>query len=108
LSDLVDQSELKTGRRSEGLFFAAATFIRKATQGLGLMTASMLLYLAGFPEGANTTQVSAESVNTLVMLYIPTILFIWMTMLLVISLYRLDRKQHEENLRQLAERNSGG
>ena len=108
LSDLVDQSELKTGRRSEGLFFAAATFIRKATQGLGLMVASMLLYLADFPEGADTTQVSAESVNTLVMLYIPTILFIWITMLLVISRYQLDRSQHEDNLRQLAERNSAG
>jgi GPH family glycoside/pentoside/hexuronide:cation symporter len=66
------------------------------------------LYLADFPEGANTNQVSAESVNTLVMLYIPTILFVWMTMLLVISRYRLDRKQHEENLRQLAERISAG
>ncbi|MFT4519891.1 MAG: GPH family glycoside/pentoside/hexuronide:cation symporter [Halioglobus sp.] len=108
LSDLVDQSELKTGRRSEGLFFAASTFIRKATQGLGLMAASMLLYLADFPEGANTTQVSAESVNTLVQYYIPTILFIWMAMLLVISRYRLDRMQHEKNLRQLAERNSAG
>jgi hypothetical protein len=29
-------------------------------------------------------------------------------MLLVISRYRLDRMQHEKNLRQLAERNSAG
>jgi GPH family glycoside/pentoside/hexuronide:cation symporter len=29
MADLVDQSELKTGRRSEGVFFAASTFIRK-------------------------------------------------------------------------------
>ena len=101
MADLVDQSELKTGRRSEGIFFAASTFIRKATQGIGLMIASMLLYLANFQQGANTTQVSAESINHLALLYIPTILFIWLTMIAVISTYRLDRKQHEDNLRQL-------
>jgi len=102
MADLVEQSELKTGRRSEGIFFAASTFIRKTTQGIGLMAASMLLYLADFPQGADTTQVSAESVDHLVTLYIPTILVIWLTMIAVISSYRLDREQHEENLRQLA------
>ncbi|EAW31249.1 sugar transporter [marine gamma proteobacterium HTCC2143] len=101
MADLVDQSELKTGRRSEGVFFAASTFIRKATQGIGLMLASMLLYLADFQQGADTTQVAAESIDRLVMLYIPAILFIWLTMIAVISTYRLDRKQHEENLRKL-------
>jgi GPH family glycoside/pentoside/hexuronide:cation symporter len=106
MADLVDQSELKTGRRSEGVFFAASTFIRKATQGIGLMTASMLLYLAGFPEGADTSQVTPEVVDRLVTLYIPTILVIWLTMIAVISTYRLDRKQHEENLRKLAVKQS--
>lgn len=101
MADLVDQSELKTGRRSEGVFFAASTFIRKATQGIGLMLASMLLYLADFQEGADTSQVAAESIDRLVTLYIPTILFVWLTMIVVISTYRLDRKQHEENLRKL-------
>jgi GPH family glycoside/pentoside/hexuronide:cation symporter len=106
MADLVEHSELKTGRRSEGVFFAASTFIRKCTQGIGLMVASMLLYLADFPQGADTTQVSPESVDRLVTLYIPTILVIWMTMIAVISTYRLDRKQHEENLRMLAAVNS--
>ncbi len=106
MADLVEQSELRTKRRSEGIFFAASTFIRKTTQGIGLMLASMLLYLADFPQGADTTQVSTESVEKLVTFYIPTVLFIWLTMILVISRYRLDRKQHEDNLRQLAEVNS--
>jgi GPH family glycoside/pentoside/hexuronide:cation symporter len=107
IADLVDQSELRTGRRSEGVFFAASTFIRKATQGIGLMMASMLLYLADFPVGADTTQVTPDAVNRLAILYIPAILVIWLTMIAVISTYRLDRKQHEENLRLLAEGKAG-
>jgi len=108
LSDLVDQSELKTGRRSEGLFFAAYTFIRKSTQGIGLMAASMMLYLADFPEAAETSQLTKESANTLVTMFIPSIVLVWTAMLVVISFYRLDREQHEENLRLLAARNSTG
>ena len=33
MADLVEQAELKTGRRSEGIFFAAVTFIRKMVTG---------------------------------------------------------------------------
>lgn len=104
MADLVDQSELRTGRRSEGLFFSASTFIKKTTQGGGLMIASMLLYLADFQVGADTIEVSREAVDRLAMLYIPTILVIWLSMIAVISTYRLDRHQHEENLRKLAQR----
>ncbi len=40
---------MKTGRRSEGVFFAANTFIQKMTSGLGLMMATVVLALASFP-----------------------------------------------------------
>ena len=46
MADLVEQSELKTGRRSEGVFFSSVTFIRKSVQGFGLMLASLVLHLA--------------------------------------------------------------
>jgi GPH family glycoside/pentoside/hexuronide:cation symporter len=106
MADLVDQSELKTGRRSEGVFFAASTFIRKTTQGVGLMVASTLLYLADFPSGADASEVTREAIDQLAIYYIPTILVIWLSMLAVISFYRLDREQHEENLRQLSQRDA--
>ena len=41
IADLVEQAELKTGRRSEGVFFSTVTFVRKAVQGLGLMAAAV-------------------------------------------------------------------
>jgi Na+/melibiose symporter-like transporter len=102
MADLVEQSELKTGRRSEGVFFSAITFIRKSVQGFGLMLASLVLYLARFPAGAGVGEVSDETVWRLGAYYVPTILVIWMLMLAVMSRYQLNREDHEENLRRLA------
>lgn len=102
LADLVEQAELKTGRRSEGLFFAAATFIRKSVQGLGVMAASFVLTLAQFPKGASPDQVPASSLWQLGAWYVPAIFALWLLMIAVISTYKLSRADHEENLRQLA------
>ena len=102
-ADLVEQAELKTGRRSEGIFFSTVTFVRKTVQGLGLMVASFVLYLADFPAGATVDQVSDEAVWRLGAYYVPTILALWMGMIAVISMYKLDQEEHEANLRQLAE-----
>jgi glycoside/pentoside/hexuronide:cation symporter, GPH family len=106
MADLVEQSELRTGRRSEGVFFSSITFIRKSVQGFGLMMASLVLYWAKFPTGATVEQVSDEAIWRLGAYYVPTILIIWMLMMAVISAYRLNRAEHEENLRKLAVRQS--
>lgn len=104
IADLVEQSELKTGRRSEGLFFAASTFIRKLVQGLGVIAAGLVLWLAKFPQGASPSEVSADAIWRLGAYYVPVLLAMWLAMLAVISTYKLDRQSHEENLRKLAAR----
>ncbi len=102
LADLVEQAELRTGRRSEGVFFAASTFIRKAVQGLGVIAASFVLTLAEFPRGASPSQVPEASLWQLGAWYVPSILTLWLLMIAIISRYRLSRADHEDNLRQLA------
>ena len=108
LADLVEQAELKTGRRSEGLFFAASTFVRKAVQGLGVITAGFVLSAAQFPAGAAQGEVPEEALRNLGLYYAPTILALWMAMMAVMSTYKLSREGHEENLRQLAENRRNG
>ncbi|NBC21742.1 MAG: sugar transporter [Alphaproteobacteria bacterium] len=103
VADLVEQSELKTGRRSEGVFTAAVTFVRKAVQGFGVLAASMVLALAQFPTGADTNAVPEEAIWRLGAFYVPAILFLWMAMMAVISTYRIDRATHEDNLRRLSD-----
>jgi Na+/melibiose symporter-like transporter len=106
-ADLVEQAELKTGRRSEGIFFSTVTFVRKSVQGLGLMVASFVLYLAQFPAGATVGQVSDETIWRLGAYYVPSILALYLGMMAVISFYRLSQDDHEENLRKLAENRNG-
>ncbi len=102
MADLVEQSELKTGRRSEGLFAAAITFVQKAVQGFGLIAASWVLFFAQFPVGASPSEVSDDALWRLGAIYVPVILALWMTMIWAISTYKLEREDHEENLRKLA------
>lgn len=102
-ADLVEQAELKTGRRSEGIFFSTVTFVRKTVQGLGLLVASYVLSLAEFPAGATVDQVSDETVWRLGAYYVPTILILWLSMIAMISMYKLSEDAHEANLKKLRE-----
>ncbi len=102
MADLVEQAELRTGRRAEGVFFSAVSFIRKLVTGLGITVAGQVLWLAHFPKGADPAHVPAPALFNLGAIYVPAILTLWMSMVAVILFYRVDRKTHEENLRKLA------
>lgn len=102
LADLVEDSELQTGRRSEGVFIAAETFIDKAVRGIGVMAATTVLTLAGIASGAKPEEVSADAIWRMGAYYVPLVLVLWIAMIAVIATYRIDRNTHEENLRKLA------
>jgi glycoside/pentoside/hexuronide:cation symporter, GPH family len=101
IADLVEQSELKTGRRSEGVFFAAVTFTRKATQGLGAFAAGIMLSVISFPQGAARGDVQPETLWKLGAFYAPSLLLLWTLMIVAVSFYRIDRQDHEQNLQRL-------
>lgn len=104
ISDLVEQAELKTGRRSEGVFFAANTFILKVTTGVGLMAATIVLSLAQFPAGVTPDQVPDSALVALGWWYLPAILLLRLLLIAAILPYAVDRKTHEENLQRLRQR----
>jgi Na+/melibiose symporter-like transporter len=107
MSDLVEQAEVKTGRRSEGVFFSSSTFIGKLVGGLGVVAATFVLTMAGLPAGADPAHVSDGTLWRLGAFYVPTILTLWMAMMAAIWTYNLDRGGHDENLRKLAARAGG-
>lgn len=103
IADLVESNQVRTGRRSEGVYYAAMTFTRKTTQGLGVLAAGLILSLIDFPEGAAPGTVDANTLWWLGALFAPTLLVLWLSALFFISRYRIDKAGHEENLRRLAE-----
>lgn len=102
MADLVEQSAIRTGRRSEGVFASAITFSEKVVNGVGLMMAGFVLTLAGIKTGADASHVTPQALFRLGAIYVPTILTLWMTMVAIISLYRISRDSHEANVRALA------
>lgn len=101
LADVVEDSEVRTGRRSEGLFFAANSLIQKAVSGVGLFVAGLLLASVGFPEGAKPGMIDRTIVEELAMVYVPTLIVFYAIGLMCLFGYRIDRSGHEENLRRL-------
>lgn len=106
VSDLVEEAELRTGKRSEGLIFSVVTFTRKAVEGVGVVSAGIILAIVAFPQGADPAAVSADTIWRLGVFYAPAVFLFWALMLVLLSFYRLERRDHEANLAQLSERTS--
>ncbi|MDG2534717.1 MFS transporter [Sphingomonas sp. HITSZ_GF] len=69
MADVVEQSEIETGRRNEGVFFAGAFFVQKCCSGLGIWATGMLLDLVDFPALAKVGTVAPEAVDRLTILF---------------------------------------
>jgi Na+/melibiose symporter-like transporter len=108
MADIAEDSETRTGRRSEGLFFSANTFIAKLVTGLGVMAAAQVLNFAGFPVGAQPSDVGEDALMRLGTAYIPLILLLRLATPLVLLGYTLTRQSHQSNLDLLASRRGSG
>ncbi|HEX6865627.1 MAG TPA: MFS transporter, partial [Caulobacteraceae bacterium] len=104
IADVVEDSELKTGRRTEGLFFAAMSLIQKAVSGVGALIASVLLHLVGFPQKADPATIDPAVVTNLAWAYMPTVAGLYGVAILLILSYRITRQTHADNLAQLRAR----
>ena len=61
LADVTDEHELLTGRRQEGIFFAARAFFGKLTTGLGHLLAGIGLDAIAFPTGSKPGELDPET-----------------------------------------------
>lgn len=104
VADVVEESELQTGRRSEGVFFAARTFALKAVSGLGLFAATMLLSVIDFPSDVHgAADVSSAVVRNLGVGYVAATASMYSAAVVFYARYRISRGGHEANLRRLAD-----
>jgi len=106
IADIIDENELKTGKRQEGMFNAAFALTSKATSGLGGLIAGVALDVIAFPTGVAPADVDPDSVYSLGLAVGPGILLFWIVALIIISRYPLTRADHSLIIRQLNERNA--
>jgi Na+/melibiose symporter-like transporter len=102
IADVVEAAELKTGRRSEGLFFAASAFVAKAVSGFGILAASALIEAIHLKAGSNPATISPEVTRNLALVYAPSIIALHAVGLTLLLGYKINRSTHQETLRQLA------
>jgi Na+/melibiose symporter-like transporter len=102
IADVVEDAELKTGRRQEGLFFAAIAFANKSTTGLGIFASGLIVSAVGFPTGARPGEVAPEVLRSLGLVYAPAMVALYGAAILLLFGYRITRASHMETLRKLA------
>jgi GPH family glycoside/pentoside/hexuronide:cation symporter len=102
LADVVEDSELTTGKRSEGVFFAGSSFMQKAASGLGLLGSGAILWFAGFPTNAVPGQVDSIVVHNFALIYLVTVVALYLIAAAVLRRFPITRQTHSENLRRLA------
>jgi len=106
IADVADAASLKTGRRSEGLFFAAWAFIQKSVSGLGILGAGILIDFVGLKARMNPSLVSAEVVHTFAAVYAPVIISLYVGGALLLRGYTITRSSHEATIDELRSKSS--
>jgi GPH family glycoside/pentoside/hexuronide:cation symporter len=103
IADVVEDSQVRTGRRSEGVFFAALSLIQKAVSGVGIFAAGMVLFLVGFPERARPGHVDPAIIRNLALVYLPILWTLYGASLLFLRGYSITRASHQAALEILAD-----
>jgi glycoside/pentoside/hexuronide:cation symporter, GPH family len=109
LADTVDEQELATGQRQEGIFFAASGFSVKATSGLGAILAGIGLNVIAWPTGPqirSAADIPPETITHLGILCGPFVAAFGLLCLLCYRRYSLTRERHAEILGLLEQRRS--
>ena len=102
MADVVEDSEAKTGRRSEGVFFAGSFFVQKCTSGIGIFFAGMILAVAGFPAKAMPGTVPVETIDRLTLIYAGLYIVLACVSAYFFSRFPFGRVEHEARLARLA------
>jgi Na+/melibiose symporter-like transporter len=101
LADVTDEHELLTGRRQEGVFFAARSFFSKLTSGLGHLLAGVAIDAIGFPVGVQSGEIDADTLYRFGVVAGPITVLPGLISLVFYARYRIDKARHAEIRREL-------
>jgi Na+/melibiose symporter-like transporter len=101
VADLLDDHELRTGWRQEGMFNAALSFSSKAVSGVGTMLGGLIITLIAFPTGVEPAEVSPDAVRRLGLVVGMAVPLLNLFPIALITRYRISRERHAEIRRAL-------
>ncbi|NGY05841.1 MFS transporter [Solimonas terrae] len=104
VADVGEHFELKTGKRTEGLMFAALIMINKAVSGMGVFLSGLALSVIGFPDHADPATIDPLAVAHLGWSCVIVVTFFCVLAIVALSFYPITRASHERALRELGRR----
>lgn len=105
LADVADDHELNTGRRQEGIFYSARTFVGKATGAFGLLIGGIAIDIIGWPTGVTSAdQVHPDTIFSLGLIEGPIAAVPSLFAIFFYARYKITKTRHAEIRASLAER----
>ncbi|MFP6582928.1 MAG: MFS transporter [Candidatus Hydrogenedentota bacterium] len=105
IGDIIDDNELETGERQEGLYYSARSFFAKASSSFGIFFAGMVLeHFVQLPSGAIPGELDSDVVRRLGIMAGPVMAVAAVISLFIYSRYSLNRERHQEISKLLKER----
>jgi Na+/melibiose symporter-like transporter len=99
VADVVDQHELQTRLRQEGIFFSAISFSNKVTSGVGTVAAGLALALIDWPTGItvqSASDIAPVTIEWLGWIYGPIVSGFAIVSVYCYSKYDITRESHKE------------
>lgn len=98
MAEIVDEYELKTKNRQEGLFFSSMSFAFKCSSGFGYFFAGLMLNFIGFPKqaAAKGLEISQEVLHSLGIIGGPVLMLIYLSSILFVFFYPINKKRYAE------------
>jgi len=107
VADIVEETELRTGRRSEGLLLGVETFLKKFSAGMAIAVPGLLLALVAFPPHADPATLNPGVMRKLAFISLPLWVALGFAATGMLLFYRIDRATHEANLAKLTPETRG-
>jgi Na+/melibiose symporter-like transporter len=103
IADIVEETQVKSGVRAEGLLFSTDQLLNKIVSAFATILPGVLIAMVGFPEGAKPGQLDPSIMRNLALLYVPTAATLSLVSISTWAFYKIDQATHERNLATLRE-----
>lgn len=106
IGDIIDENELVTGLREEGLFYSARAIFGKGSYSVATLFAGVMLdFYVRLPEAAIPGELEQDTLTRLAITAGPIMGASVLIALAIYSMYKLSRERHTEILAELEVRN---
>jgi Na+/melibiose symporter-like transporter len=102
IGDIVEEVQVSTGRRAEGLLTTADSLPSKIVNAIAALVPGLILTAVAFPTKAQPSDRTMELITQVGWLYLPTVIVLFLASIATWSFYRLDEAAHVRNLEAIS------